>query len=101
MDADDSTPLRGARSTQDRTMTDETTFEWQESDEQYTEFESDVHKLSDVLGTFHCKDCGDRLYLTIEPDPDNPSYRATCEDCELSYRIKFTHVKAFAFDSNV
>jgi transcription elongation factor Elf1 len=81
-------------------MTDEQ-IDWEESDDEYTEFESDVRKLSDVLYEFSCKECGKRLTLRLTPDPDDLGYSTECEDCDLGYRINVTHVKAVAYDRSL
>jgi hypothetical protein len=82
-------------------MTDDGTIEWKESDEEYTDFESDVLKLSDALYDFECKECGKRLTLQLDPDPDDLGYTTECAGCEIGYRLNVTHVQAIVYDNTL
>jgi hypothetical protein len=81
-------------------MSDEE-IEWSEADGRFIDFESEVLKLDDVLGGFHCKRCGDRLGLRLDPDPDSLAYQADCDPCDMHYRLQATHVRASAYEKGL
>lgn len=76
-------------------------IEWHESDRKYVEEESNVIKLLDLLYDAECKECGRRLTLVVQPDPDSLCYTAECDQCELHYRFDVTHVRGTVSDANL
>jgi len=77
-------------------------FEWEESDEKYTKYESTNEvSLSDIMYGFECFECGEEVWNTdFYPDPDSPCWSYECHECDLHYTVRPTKVRASAADAN-
>lgn len=55
--------------------------DWTESDDRWTDAESEPVSISAVLyDGFRCPECGERVTLyEFDPDPDGPSWHGTCD----------------------
>lgn len=74
--------------------------EYEESDDEYLEVESDEVPLSEALRET-CYGCGSALTWVLNPDPDSLWYTAECDDCEYSHRIRPTKAVVTVEDSTL
>lgn len=74
-------------------------MEWSESDETYTEIESEPVPFSDTLYGFDCPECGEKVYNTsFDPDADGPSWLYECGNCSMMYRMYVERVTIAGFE---
>jgi len=83
-------------------MSDEV-FEWEESDDKYTKYESTNEvSLSGIMYGFDCFECGEEVWNTdFYPDPDGPCWSYECHECDLHYTVRPTKVRASAADADL
>lgn len=73
------------------------TFDWQEADDKWSEYESTNEVSMDAIYGVNCPECGEELYNTsFDPDADNPSWLYECHECELYVRVRPVKLEAYA-----
>jgi len=72
-------------------------FEWEESDEKYTDYESANEQSASDIGSVNCPECGDKAYcIEFYPDADDPAWAYECHDCEIHITARPSKVVAHA-----
>lgn len=72
---------------------------WNESDDEYTEQESETVSLSTGLYSTTCTECGDGLGWRLDPDPDSPGWSAEC--CGYWYGMSVESVSIVQSDASL
>jgi hypothetical protein len=77
-------------------------FEWEESDDKYTTYESTNEVLlSDIMYGFKCAECENTVHNSeFYGDADDPVWYYECHNCDLHYSVRPLKVTATVADAD-
>ncbi|AGM11412.1 hypothetical protein M199_gp254 [Halogranum tailed virus 1] len=77
-------------------------FDWEESNEKYTDYRSTNEQGMDSIYKINCAECGQDIHnIEFYPDADDPVWYYECHDCNLRHTVYPVKVKARASDMDV